>query len=92
MAASPIGTILEMIWTLISSTVSTTGKLGSLFFELTGQLGSVSTLGPAGFLLAGIVLVAVIFFLAKFVLGAGKNLLILLIVGFLIMMAMLFAV
>lgn len=92
MAASPIVTIMEMIWTLISSTVSTSAKLGSLFLELLGQLGFVSTLGPAGWIMAGIVLVVIVFFLAKFAIGAGKNLLVLLTIGFLILMAMLLLV
>lgn len=85
MGAAPVITILEMLWTILSSIINTTGKLGSLFLELIGQLGMVSSIGPSGWLLSGVVILIVVFFLAKFVIGAGKNLMMAIFLGLLLL-------
>jgi len=88
MAGAPAFTILEMIWTLISSSVATIGRLAGLFSELFTQMGVVSSAGPGAWIIAGVILLVVAFFLLKFVIGAGKNLLMLVVLGFLLLLAL----
>lgn len=91
MAGSTIGTLLEMIALIISNTISTLRGLFSKLLELGGNLGIVSSLGgPAGAIMAIVILAVVIFLLGKFILGTGKVLIFLMIIGILLVLAVMF--
>lgn len=82
MPSSVLGTILEMIQLVISNSVSTLERLSGLFGKFLGGLGFVSVAGgPAGIVIAIIVLAIVIYFLGKFVLSTGKVVVLLFLAG-----------
>jgi ABC-type glycerol-3-phosphate transport system permease component len=75
-------TILEMIHTVITNTMGLLQQLFQLFYKLLVSLGFVSVVGgTAGVLLSVIILALVGYFLAKFVIGTGKGILLLFLVG-----------
>ena len=89
MNGSPMGTIFDMVWLLITNTVGTLTALGGLFSQLVNQLGFVSiTAGTGGFILSVIILGIVLLFLGKFVLGSMKALMMLFIVGLILLFLM----
>ena len=75
---SPIVIILQMIWLVIENTIGTVLALFGHFYSLTQSLGFVSLMGGAGgFFLSVVVLALAVFFLGKFVLKAGKGIMVL---------------
>jgi hypothetical protein len=86
MATAPLFTVLEMIWLVVRNTMETTFSLLVLFSRLIGELGFVSDVGGSGgFLLSLIIIAAVGFGISKFVFGAEKTVVLLVIVGLIIL-------
>jgi hypothetical protein len=85
--ASVIDSILEIIFFLFNSIMSTLGTLWTLLEKLMNNVGLI-TGTTLGLVLAVLVLALVLFLLAKFVMGNVKYLLILFIVGFVILVAL----
>lgn len=86
MADAPLQIILEMVNTIIASTIMTFERIFALFGSLMESLGVVSSVGgPAGFAVSVLVIGIVGFFLLKFVFGVGKKLILLVIVGIVLM-------
>jgi hypothetical protein len=82
MPESPLSVIFQMVRLLIENTVSTFQGIFGLFGRLLESLGFISSAwGPAGFLVSVAVVGVVGFFIAKLLLGAGKKLIFLFIVG-----------
>jgi hypothetical protein len=78
---APLAIILEMVRVVLSNTLGTLTSLFQLFVQLSGSLGLIAGLGPAGLALAAIVLGGVLFFLGKFFLKSWKIIVILFIAG-----------
>lgn len=71
-----------MIHTVISNSMGLLRELFQLFYKLMASLGFVSVVGgPTGILVAIIILAVVGYFLAKFVIGTGKGIVMLFLVG-----------
>jgi hypothetical protein len=85
--ASVIDSILEIIFFLFGSIMSTLGTLGTLVDKLINNV-SLITGTTLGLVIAVLVLALVLFLLAKFVMGNVKYLLILIIIGFVILVAL----
>ncbi len=94
MADSPVGVLIEMVALVIQNTIGTIQSLWKLLIDLINTLtGATSSGGPVMGFIAIVILVAVIFLLAKFVFNSGKQIVILLAIGaflFFIVMASLF--
>jgi len=85
-AESPLLIILNMIILVITNTIGTVVKLFAYFFDLLKSLGFVSTIGgPFVFLLSVVIIGLVGFFLLKFIFGAGKGIILLIIVGIILL-------
>lgn len=75
-------TIFQMIQMLISNSITTMGQLMTLFEKLLLQLGFITQVGgPVGLAVALIVLALVVFFLGRYVMGVGRGIVILFILG-----------
>ena len=91
MAGSVLGTLLEMVILLVSNSIGTVRSLFGKFLELGGNAGALSSVGgPVGAVVGVLILAAVILLLGKFVLGTGKALIFLMIVGILLVLAVMF--
>lgn len=82
MADSPIGVLIEMIALVIQNSIGTIQSLWKLLIDLINTLtGATASGGPVMGFIAIVILVAVIFLLAKFVFNSGKQIIILLAIG-----------
>lgn len=84
--ASPVYTLLEMVWALASNSVTTIIEVLSLFSRFINELmGMSSAGGPIG-IVASVAIIAIVgFFIAKFIMGAQKTIIILIIVGLILL-------
>lgn len=79
---SPLVIIIEMIRLLIDNTIRTVLDLIGMFLNLLGSLGFISAIGGIGVLILAVIIIAVVvYFLGKFVFGAGKGIIFLFIAG-----------
>jgi hypothetical protein len=84
--ASPIWTLLEMVWMLASNSVTTVLDLMVLFSRLIGELGMVSSSGGIYGTVASIAIIAIVgYMIAKFIMGAEKTIIILIILGLILL-------
>jgi hypothetical protein len=82
MVESPLGLIIEMIFLIIGNAIQTLGSLFGLFLDLLESLGFISRIGGFWtFLISIVIICVVVFFLGKFFLGVGKQIMILLVIG-----------
>lgn len=82
---SPLGIIIEMIFTVIGNAIATIVELFRLFLNLIGSLGFVSRIGGFPLFLVSVVIISlVVYFLGKFFFKMGKQIIILFIVGFIL--------
>jgi len=82
MPESPVSIILQMVNFLIETTIRTFQGIFSLFGNLLESLGVVSEVGgPLGFGVSVVVIGVVGFFIAKILFGAGKKLILLVLIG-----------
>ena len=82
---SPLGIILEMILTVISNTINTLVMVFNLFINLIESLGFVTKIGGLPLFIASIIIISfMIYLLGKFFFSAGKQIIILFIVGVII--------
>jgi hypothetical protein len=84
MAEAPLWIIFEMIIYFIKSTIEAVLVLGSMFLDLLRSLKPVSATGIFGIIVSFIIIIAVVYFLGKFVFNIGKSIILLFIVGALI--------
>ncbi|NIO22796.1 MAG: hypothetical protein GTN38_02085 [Candidatus Aenigmarchaeota archaeon] len=79
---SPISIIIEMIITVIANGINTLLELFGLLLNLIGSLGFVSRVGGFPLFIVSVVIIClVVYFLGKFFFKVGKQIIILLIVG-----------
>lgn len=79
---SPIGIIIEMIATIVTNGIGTLRELLSLFFSLINSLGFVTKIGGLPLFVASVVIISiVVYFLSKFFFNVGKQIIVLLVVG-----------
>lgn len=84
--ASPIWTLLEMVWMLASNSVTTILDLMALFSRLIGELGMVSSAGGIYGTVASIAIIAIVgYMIARFIMGAEKTIIILIILGLILL-------
>jgi hypothetical protein len=76
-AEAPALTILDMVFGVISSIGNTTGMLFENMIKLFGQLYVVSASGIGGFILSAVIVVLVLYFVGRFMMGSWKVLVIL---------------
>lgn len=82
MPESPVSIILQMVNFLIETTIRTFQGIFGLFGSLLESLGVVSEVGgPLGFGVSVVVIGVVGFFIAKILFGAGKKLILLVLIG-----------
>jgi hypothetical protein len=74
---APLAIIFEMIKTVLTNIIGTTGSLLNLFGDLSLSLGAIAGMGTTGFLVAVLVLGIVLFFLGKFLLKSWKTIILL---------------
>jgi hypothetical protein len=91
MTEGPLIIILDMIMLVIQNVLGTLSSLMGMLGELLGSLFVVAGVGGTlGIFLAFIIIALVGFFLAKFFFGSVKTVLLLIVVGFLILVFILF--
>ncbi|GEM_PF-6769141 len=85
--ASPVYTLLEMVWTLASNSVTTMIDVLTLFNRfIVEMLGVSSSLGGAYGIVASLAIIAIVgYFIARFIMGAEKTIIILIIVGLILL-------
>ena len=88
--ASIMETLLEMVYFLFGSIMSTLGTLGTLLDKLLDNASAI-TGSTLGLVIAVLVLALVFFLLAKFVMGNVKYLVILFIIGFVLVVILFLA-
>lgn len=88
--SSPVYTLLEMVWTLTSNSVTTIIDVLVLFNRfITEMLGVSSSLGGPYGLAASVLIIAVVgYFIARFIMGAEKTIIVLIIVGLILLWLM----
>ncbi len=84
--ASPVYTLLEMVWALTSNSVTTIIELITLFSRFINELFSISAAGGPIGIMASVAIIAIVgFFIARFIMGAQKTIIILIIVGLILL-------
>ncbi|MHA1778618.1 MAG: hypothetical protein ACTSYN_03510 [Candidatus Heimdallarchaeaceae archaeon] len=78
---SPLLILLELFGGLLKSSTDTMRFVGSKLIELFISLGFMAGTSPLGLVIAIAIATAVIFFIMKFVFGASKNLIIIMLVA-----------
>jgi len=81
MAASPLGVIAEMLFTIVQSSLDTAVSIGGLFVKFLGTVGIVAASGTTGFLVAVGILSAVALFVWKFLFKSAKEIIIFFLAG-----------
>ena len=87
--ADALTIVLEMIWHIISTTIQSVKFLSEMFQKLLAALAPAYIAGPGGSLLAGVVLFLVAYFCIKFIFRSGKEIIVMLIIGIVIVVLLL---
>jgi hypothetical protein len=86
MSQSPLLVIIEMVWFIINNTVNAMLGVFKLFGKLIGSLEFMSAIGGStGFFLSVVIIAVVVFFLGKFFLKLGKQVIILFVVSMILL-------
>jgi hypothetical protein len=93
MVASPLSILFEIFFVIFYNAINTVIIVFNLFIKLIYSLGfGISVAGPLGIVLAFVILLPLIYFLAKFFFGSAKIALITFSVLFLLFAIVLFIV
>ena len=83
--ASPLEIVLEMIMAIVQETITLLVRLFTLYGQLFQSVGVASNVGgPVGFLASMGLLAGVGYFVGKMILGGGKKLITLVVLGMII--------